>query len=116
MMKPGVDNLFFMGLAQPLPTLVNFAEQQSKLAVAYLTGHYRPPSPEEMHKVIVKDEAIHLGPYYVSSRHTIQVDFNTYVADLLKEIGRGEKRARAVGYAPPITPGGPAAPALQAAE
>ena len=22
--KPGIDNLFFIGLAQPLPTLVNF--------------------------------------------------------------------------------------------
>ena len=31
MVKPGWENLFFMGLAQPLPTLVNLAEQQSKL-------------------------------------------------------------------------------------
>ena len=38
MIKPGVDGLFFMGLAQPLPTLVNFAEQQAKLVGAYLTG------------------------------------------------------------------------------
>ena len=31
MVKPGFETLFFLGLAQPLPTLVNFAEQQSKL-------------------------------------------------------------------------------------
>ena len=31
MMKPEIPNLFYMGLAQPLPTLVNFAEQQAKL-------------------------------------------------------------------------------------
>ena len=37
-MKPGVPDLFYMGLAQPLPTLVNFAEQQSKLVAAYLAG------------------------------------------------------------------------------
>lgn len=89
MMKPGVSNLFFMGLAQPLPTLVNFAEQQAKLAAACLTGRYVPPSPAEMETIIAKDEATHLGHFYKSQRHTIQVDFGIYVHDLLKEIGRG---------------------------
>jgi cation diffusion facilitator CzcD-associated flavoprotein CzcO len=104
MMKPGVPNLFFMGLAQPLPTLVNFAEQQAKLAGAYLVGRYRPPAPEEMARVIREDEALHLGPYYKAARHTIQVDFAIYVRDLLKEIERGEKRARAAGNALPVPP------------
>ena len=104
MMKPGIDNLFFMGLAQPLPTLVNFAEQQSKLAAAYLTGAYRPPSPAEMQTIIEKDEAFHLGAYYVSKRHTIQVDFGHYVADLLAEIKRGAKRAAGAGRRPVLTP------------
>jgi cation diffusion facilitator CzcD-associated flavoprotein CzcO len=94
MMIPGVDDLFFMGLAQPLPTLVNFAEQQSKFAAAYLTGAYRLPSEAEMRKVIVEDEAFHLGSYYASSRHTIQVNFQDYVSDLLKEIERGARRVR----------------------
>lgn len=102
MMKPGVPNLFYMGLAQPLPTLVNFAEQQSKLAAAYLTGRYRPPPVAEMSEVIGKDEALHMGHYYQAKRHTIQVDFNLYVADLVKEMARGEARARAVGFAPPV--------------
>lgn len=102
MMKPGVPNLFYMGLAQPLPTLVNFAEQQSKLAAAYLAGRYLPPPPEEMASTIVKDEEAHLGQYYRSKRHTIQVDFNIYVTDLLKEIAKGEARAKAADYAPPI--------------
>lgn len=94
MMKPGIDNLFFMGLAQPLPTLVNFAEQQAKLAAACLAGRYVPPAPAEMEAIIAKDEATHLGHFYKSQRHTIQVDFGLYVHDLMKEIGRGEKRAR----------------------
>lgn len=102
MMKPGVPNLFYMGLAQPLPTLVNFAEQQSKLAAAYLAGRYLPPPPEEMASIIVRDEEAHLGQYYRSKRHTIQVDFNIYVTDLLKELAKGEARAKAAGYAPPI--------------
>ncbi len=95
MMHPDIPNLFYMALAQPLPTLVNFAEQQSKLAAAYLTGAYKTPSPSEMRAVIAKDEQIHLGQYYKAKRHTIQVDFGVYVADLHKEIARGAARAKA---------------------
>jgi len=97
MMQPGVPNLFFMGLAQPLPTLVNFAEQQAKLVGACLTGAWHPPSPAGMAQITRDDEALHLGPYYKAARHTIQVDFGIYCHDLLKEIDRGAKRAKAAG-------------------
>jgi len=102
MMKPGIPNLFYMALAQPLPTLVNFADQQAKLAVAYLTGAWLPPSPAEMTTIIAKDEEIHQGHYYAAQRHTIQVNFDTYCADLKKELVRGAKRARAAGNALPV--------------
>ncbi|MBR7619951.1 NAD(P)-binding domain-containing protein [Phenylobacterium sp. 20VBR1] len=108
MMKPGVPNLFYMALAQPLPTLVNFAEQQSKLAAAYLAGHYRPPPAAEMERLIVKDEETHLGQYYQAKRHTIQVDFGIYVDDLHREIARGEKRAKAAGNPLPVPGRAPA--------
>ena len=102
MMMPGAPNLFFMGLAQPLPTLVNFAEQQAKLAAAYLTGRYALPSAAEMERITAKDEQRHLGQFYASARHTIQVDFGVYCADLKKEIVQGEKRARAAGQVLPV--------------
>ncbi|MFA5600777.1 MAG: NAD(P)/FAD-dependent oxidoreductase, partial [Phenylobacterium sp.] len=108
MMRPGIPNLFFMGLAQPLPTLVNFAEQQAKLAGAYLTGRYHAPPPDEMARIMAADEALHLGHYYRAPRHTIQVDFGVYVHDLIKEIRRGEARARAGGWALPVPPKAPA--------
>ena len=114
MMQPGVPNLFFMGLAQPLPTLVNFAEQQAKLAGAYLTGKYRPPPPAEMAAVTKADEELHLGPYYKAARHTIQVDFGLYVHDLLKEIERGAKRADAAGNALPVPARAAPQPAIAA--
>jgi len=100
--KPDVPDLFYMGLAQPLPTLVNFAEQQSKLVAAYLAGEYAPPSPEQMHRIIAADEAYHTGQYYKARRHTIQLDFDHYVRDLLKEIKRGEKRAAKHGKPLPV--------------
>lgn len=91
---PRLHGLWFMGLAQPLPTLVNFAEQQAKLLAAYMAGRYALPSPAEMDRIIAADEATHRGHYYASPRHTIQVDFDTYCHDLKAELTRGAKRAR----------------------
>jgi cation diffusion facilitator CzcD-associated flavoprotein CzcO len=114
MMQPGVDNLFFMGLAQPLPTLVNFPEQQSKLVARFLAGQYARPPEDLMRQQINADEKLYLGHFYDSPRHTIQVDFAHYVRDLMREIAAGERRAtgalpvpaRAGGRAPmpPLSP------------
>jgi len=71
---------------------VNFAEQQSKLVAAAISGRYAFPRSTEMAETIVADERVHLGHFYDSPRHRMQVDFNTYVADLMKEIGRGAER------------------------
>lgn len=92
-LKPDVPDLFFIGLAQPLPTLVNFAEQQSKLVAAYMAGEYAPPSEGEMRRIIEADEAYNLGQYYAARRHTIQLEFDHYCRDLKKELARGMKRA-----------------------
>ncbi len=92
MVKPSFETLFFLGLAQPLPTLVNFAEQQSKLVARAIDGTYALPPAREMEAAIAADEAAHAGHFYPSARHTMQVDFNRYCADLMKEIQRGAKR------------------------
>ncbi len=96
MVKPGFSTLFFLGLAQPLPTLVNFAEQQSKLVAACLAGDYALPDRAVMTAIIEADEQVHIGHFYESARHTMQVDFSTYVADLKREIVQGKKRANAL--------------------
>ncbi|RDI68794.1 flavin-containing monooxygenase [Nocardia pseudobrasiliensis] len=102
MMKPGVPDLFFMGLAQPLPTLVNFAEQQSKFVAAYLTGRYHLPAREEMDQAVREQEIRRTGRYYDSPRHTIQVEFQPYVQRMVKELERGAKRAAAAGNSLPV--------------
>lgn len=101
-MRPGIPNLFFMALAQPLPTLTNFAEQQARWIVAYLTGAYALPSKAEMEEIIVADEKRFIGHFYESPRHKMQVDFNVYIDNLKKEWRKGEKRARAQGGALPV--------------
>ena len=92
--KPGVDHLFFAGLAQSSPTIVNLAEQQSKLIAKMLAGEYLPPSAEEQVAIMQADEAAHLEQYYAAARHTIQIDFGRYCVDLNAEIAAGEQRAR----------------------
>lgn len=91
---PRLHGLWFMGLAQSLPTLVNLAEQQSKLLAAYLTGRYALPDPATMARVIGEEEQRYQGHYYASRRHTMQVNFEPYVADLMREIAAGTKRVR----------------------
>jgi len=103
-MKPGIPNLFFMALAQPLPTLTNFAEQQARWLAAYLAGDYALPAKEEMERVIAADEHRFIGHFYDSPRHKMQVDFNIYCHDLKKEWKKGEKRAKAAGSPLPVPP------------
>jgi cation diffusion facilitator CzcD-associated flavoprotein CzcO len=97
--KPGIPNLFFMGLAQPLPTLVNFAEQQAKWVSSVLASECALPSPAEMEDAIRRDEARDIGRYYKSRRHTQQVNFDLYCAELKREIATGRKRAQQAGNA-----------------
>ncbi|MFM8939696.1 MAG: NAD(P)/FAD-dependent oxidoreductase, partial [Phenylobacterium sp.] len=60
------------------------------------------PSPSDMERIIAEDEALHMGQYYASKRHTIQVDFGVYCHDLMKEIERGAKRSVAAGNRLPV--------------
>ncbi|MFN3592890.1 MAG: NAD(P)/FAD-dependent oxidoreductase, partial [Thermaurantiacus sp.] len=102
--EPRLHGLWFMGLAQPLPTLVNFAEQQAKLLAAHMAGTYALPLPADMARVIAADEALHRSHYYASPRHTIQVDFDLYCADLKAEMSRGARRAAALRPAASVSP------------
>jgi hypothetical protein len=95
MIKPGVEHLYFLGLAQSSPTIVNLAEQQSKLLARLLVGRYALPSVAEQERITAADEADHLAQYYDAPRHTIQIDFGRYCLDLDAEITAGEERARA---------------------
>ncbi|MGB7406572.1 MAG: NAD(P)-binding domain-containing protein [Pacificimonas sp.] len=99
MVRPERPTLWFMGLAQPLPTLVNLAEQQAKLLAAYLNGDYALPDPAAMTEAIGRDERRHMGHYYASKRHTMQLDFDLYKKDLETELKAGAKRATALPQA-----------------
>jgi cation diffusion facilitator CzcD-associated flavoprotein CzcO len=95
--KPGIDNLFFVGLAQPLPTLVNFAELQAKWLAQLMVGNYVPPTIEEMEASIAYDERRFIGHVVKTPRHTMQCDYDLYKIEIRKELREGQKRARQRG-------------------
>jgi hypothetical protein len=101
MLKPGIDDLVFVGFAQAVPTLFPFVECQSRLLAAYLAGAYRPPPPQEMERVIKADEQLYVGHFADRPRHTQQVDYFTYVRNMEKtELPAGARRVEKFG---PVT-------------
>lgn len=112
--KPGVDNLFFIALLQPLGATMPIAEAQGRWVAAYLRGEYHLPPLAAMEADIRREQARLRRGYVTSKRHTIEVDFDDYLYALRKELKAGARRARAAGFRLPVAPRGPA-PALRSA-
>src|ERR1700740_2455277 len=64
MLKPGIDDLAFIGLGQAIPTIFPFAELQAKVAARWLSGDWAPPPREQMEAEIVRDEALHMRHFF----------------------------------------------------
>jgi cation diffusion facilitator CzcD-associated flavoprotein CzcO len=96
MLKPGLDDLAFIGLGQPIPTIFPFSELQSKIAARWLSGDWAPPPLSEMEQEIIRDEAFHAGHFTNKPRHTMQLEWYAFQHELLtRSIPRGQARARA---------------------
>jgi len=92
---PTIPNVFFIGLLQPLGAIMPLAEAQGVWIAKYLLGEYALPPRGEMQRDIDHERKVMFKRYVASKRHTMQVDYDDYLADLHKEIARGAKRARA---------------------
>jgi thioredoxin reductase len=99
---PALDNVFFVGLLQPLGAIMPLAEAQGAWVGDYLLGDYALPSPEAVRADIAADQRAMRERYVASKRHTIQVDYDDYLHDLACERAEGLRRARANGFARPI--------------
>jgi hypothetical protein len=102
--KPDVNNVFFIGLLQPLGAIMPLAEAQARWATDYLQGDYAPPSEAEMRADMERERERMFARYVKSKRHTMQVDFDDYLHQLGKERKRGAARAARTGRRPPIEP------------
>jgi cation diffusion facilitator CzcD-associated flavoprotein CzcO len=98
---PAIENVFFIGLLQPLGAVMPLAEAQGAWVGDYLQGDYALPVRSELFADIASDQAAMRERYVASKRHTIQVDFDDYLYALAKERAAGANRARADGYRAP---------------
>jgi flavin-binding monooxygenase-like protein len=101
---PQHDNVFFIGLLQPLGAIMPLAAAQSEWVSDYLSGRYALPDPPALRADIEEERRRMFKRYVASKRHTMQVDYDDYLADLAKERRRGAERARERGYALPVPP------------
>jgi cation diffusion facilitator CzcD-associated flavoprotein CzcO len=102
--KPGIDNLFFVALLQPLGATMPIAEAQGRWIAAYLCGEYALPSPAMMATEIGRERELMARRYVASKRHTMQVDFDAYMHGIDKERRAGAVRARAGRHRLPVPP------------
>ena len=102
--KPGIDNLFFIALLQPLGATMPLAEAQGRWIAAYLRGEYHLPDRSKMQRHIERERAKMFKRYVASKRHTMQIDFDNYLYDLRKEMSAGAARARESGFRLPVAP------------
>lgn len=102
--KPDFDNVFFIGLLQPLGAIMPLSEAQGRWVADYLRGEYALPSPAEMKADMEAERDRMFKRYVKSKRHTMQVDFDDYLYDLNKEIKRGTARAKSKGNPLPVPP------------
>jgi hypothetical protein len=113
--KPGIDNLFFIALLQPLGATMPLAEAQGRWVASYLRGEYHLPPGPQMEAQMRRDREKMFKRYVASKRHTMQVDFDNYLHELGKELDAGADRAAAAGFVLPVPPRASVEPAAAAA-
>jgi hypothetical protein len=86
---PGVRGLYFIGLIQPWGAIFPLAEAQAAWVGDLIEGRCSLPEPSGMERAIDADIARLRRRYVKSPRHTIQVDFHAYRAQVRRERRRG---------------------------
>ena len=82
---PDRPGLYFIGLVQPLGAVMPLAEAQAHWVADLVTGRVAlPPRAEMRAQIAAYDEALRKR-FVASKRHTIEVDFHAYRAELEKE-------------------------------
>lgn len=88
------EDLSFVGLAQPVGAVMPLAEAQAKLIAEYLSGRYQLPERSVRQRLTERARAEMFARYVPSRRHTMQLDYDDYMAQLKSETEAGRRRAR----------------------
>jgi dimethylaniline monooxygenase (N-oxide forming) len=92
---PDRRSVFFIGLLQPLGAIMPLAQMQSEWVADHLAGRYALPAPAALRADMEAERERMFRRYVRSKRHTMQVDYDDYVAAMEKERRAGERRALA---------------------
>ncbi|KAF0554402.1 dimethylaniline monooxygenase N-oxide-forming 5-like [Gigaspora margarita] len=88
MFPPNYRNIAFIGLIQPLGAIFPITEMQTRYVTSLIKGFINPlPSPQDMNIAIRNYHNKLRRRYYLSARHTIQVDYLSYLDELSQELG-----------------------------
>jgi hypothetical protein len=90
---PDYRDLFFIGLLQPIGPVMPIAELQSQWISQYLLGEYKLPDSRTMKREIFQEKEQVCQRYGYSARHTMQVDYEPYIARVKKEMKKGSRGA-----------------------
>jgi hypothetical protein len=88
--EPGI---FFIGLMQSTGSAFPILERQSRLLGDHLTGRWAPPRRALMRADCELRRRRALRRWGPHGRPTMRVDFDRYMHELAREIGRGSRRA-----------------------
>jgi len=113
---PAIDNVFFVGLLQPLGAVMPLSEAQGRWIAEYLRGEYALPDAAALAQDMERERRKMFERYVASKRHTMQVDFDTYLYELNRERRAGARRMRERGFALPVPPRAAAVAGAGAAE
>jgi len=84
MMHNKFNNLYFIGLFQPIGCIWPLADYQAKLGVAEIKGSYkRPTNIQARIKKEIEKPHFNFGP---GQRHAMEVDYHTFRKELGKEL------------------------------
>jgi hypothetical protein len=84
MMHAEYDNLYFIGLFQPIGCIWPLADYQAKLACLEILGRYRRPT--DMHTAIQYEMDHPHFDFESGQRHAIEVDYHSFRNDLKFEL------------------------------
>jgi thioredoxin reductase len=91
---PDHPGLYFIGLIQPLGAIMPLAEAQAEWVGDLVSGAGVLPPVEEMRRQVAAYDAGLRKRFVASKRHTMEVDFHAYRAEIARERKRCRRRAR----------------------
>src|SRR5436309_4568759 len=84
MMHPRIDNLFFIGLFQPIGCIWRLADHQARIAALQIAG--RLPRPADI-AARIRSETPH-WQFETTPRHAVEVDYHDFRRELMGALSR----------------------------